>query len=408
MLLKPVDEEKEEMLSAGFLINDEEKLKVGKRKAKIISKGLPVRLYRDLHELGEPGSQGLVGCGRKTLPSRVNDGKHRINPLPTYKSILLLSGEHGRGKSSLIANWVNYSRKKHPNVLLIPHFVGSTCESSDILLVIYYFITELQYKSYGTQLETDILHEDANILVFSFLVEVFIASISVKPCILVLDGIEELVGIYGISGEKAKDLSWLPGSLSPHCRFIMSTVSSSLSYKSLCARPDVRTVELISTEDDEAKLLLANELKECRIYRNEFQCLKEYLGVVPIQELWELILKHWTEDYSWTLKQKKANSDTAASGEGRWKQGLCAQGRILQVEPSTAVPLAIPTPPGLCRKARSSSPGTAPFPDFAFPFAKRCIEVSTVPLSKTHPFIYSFDTGSFIRTGPSLDINFYG
>ena len=70
MLLKPVDEETEEMLSAGFLINDEEKLKAGKLKAKIISKGLPVRLYRDLHELGEPGSQGLVGCGRKTTQPR--------------------------------------------------------------------------------------------------------------------------------------------------------------------------------------------------------------------------------------------------------------------------------------------------------------------------------------------------
>ncbi|XP_073644374.1 putative tetratricopeptide repeat protein 41 isoform X2 [Tursiops truncatus] len=51
MLLKPMDEEKEEMVSAGFLINNEEKLKIGKLKAKIISKGLPVRLYRDLHEL---------------------------------------------------------------------------------------------------------------------------------------------------------------------------------------------------------------------------------------------------------------------------------------------------------------------------------------------------------------------
>ena len=56
------------------------------------------------------------------------------------------------------------------------------------------------------------------------------------------------------SFHQAKDLSWLPGSLSPHCRFIMSTVSSSLSYKSLCARPDGRTVELISTEDEEVKL----------------------------------------------------------------------------------------------------------------------------------------------------------
>lgn len=53
MLLKTLDEEKEEIISSGFLTNDELKLKMGKLKAKIISKGLPVRFYRDLHELGE-------------------------------------------------------------------------------------------------------------------------------------------------------------------------------------------------------------------------------------------------------------------------------------------------------------------------------------------------------------------
>lgn len=150
---------------------------------------------------------------------------------------------------------------------------------------------------------------------------------------------------------QAKDFSWLPCLLPPQCRFIMSTVSSSLSYKSLCARPDVRTVELLNVGDEEVKLnifrqylfipnkdplrqskptlrkktnlnplkltILANELRECRIYRDEYQCLKEYLEVASIQELWELILKRWIEDYSWTFIPKRANSDTVASGEGR-------------------------------------------------------------------------------------------
>nr|XP_037852545.1 putative tetratricopeptide repeat protein 41 [Chlorocebus sabaeus] len=407
------DEEKGERLPLSSSTNEEEKLRIGKLKAKIISKGLPVRFYSDLHELGElvfkdwsvvieklhPATLMIENidykhsferfyheeftekCKQMFVISKESDGTFeilekfalkdveldfnnvaagssldsvprffRINPIPTYKSILLLSGEHGCGKSTLIANWVNYFKKKHPSMLLIPHFVGSTCESSDIMSVIHYFITELQYRNYGTQLETDILNEDSDDLVFSLLVEVFIASISLKPCILVLDGIEELIGIYGISGQKAKDFSWLPHSLSPHCKFIMSTVSSSLSYKSLCARPDVRTVELISTGDEETKLnifrkhlsipnmdpfqqsrqslrkkpdlsplkltILANELKECRIYRNEFQCTKEYLEAVSVQELWELVLKRWIEDYSWTFQPKRSNSDTVASGEG--------------------------------------------------------------------------------------------
>nr|XP_020007961.1 putative tetratricopeptide repeat protein 41 [Castor canadensis] len=410
MLLRAIDEEKEERLSSGPLLNEEEKLRVGKLKAKIISTGLPVRFYKDLPELGELVLKDWSAVIQKLYPDTIitenRDYKHnfecfyheeftekckqvfviskesnrifeilekfalkdvgldcsnaakgssldsvlRINSLPAYKPILLLSGERGRGKSTLIASWVNYFKNKHPNTLMIPYFVGSTCESSDIMSVIHYFITELQHENHGTQLEMEFLNEDSNVLVFPLLIEVFMASISLKPCILVLDGIEELIGIYGISGQKAKDFSWLPHTLPPHCKFILSTVSSSLSCKSLCARTDVRTLEFTNLGDKDTKLsvfrqylptpnqgpfwqsrhtlkkksspsplkltILANELSECRIYRNEFQCMKEYLEVTSIQELWELILKRWIEDYSWTFKQTKANSDIVASGQG--------------------------------------------------------------------------------------------
>ncbi|KAG8514102.1 putative tetratricopeptide repeat protein 41, partial [Galemys pyrenaicus] len=408
---KTLDNDREESLPSDSLRSDEEKVKIEKLKTMIASHGLPVRFYKDLSELGELVFKDWLGVIEKLYPASLMtehiDYKHdfdrfyheefiekckrvfvvskesnrifdilerfalkdvefnfnseasgsslesvlRINSLPAYKSILLLCGDRGCGKSTLIASWVNDFKKKYPGVLMIPHFVGSSCESCDIMSVIYYFVAELQHAHYGTQLKMDTLNEDSNVLVFSLLVEVFIASISLKPCILVLDGIEELVGIYGISGQKAKDFSWLPPTIAPHCKFIMSTVSCSLSCKALRTRSDVRMVELVNTGDSEAKLsifrqhlssthnknlferirktlkkkpnmsplkltMLANELKECRIYRNEFQCLKEYLEVISLQELWELILKRWTEDYSWTYKQTRANSDIVASGEG--------------------------------------------------------------------------------------------
>ncbi|KAL1775383.1 tetratricopeptide repeat protein 41 isoform X1 [Sigmodon hispidus] len=409
-LLKTFREDKEEKLSPASLIKEEGQLKVGRLKAKIISKGLPVRFYRDLDELGDMVFKDWTAVVEKLYPCPIImeniglelgslrsldylyheefaekckqvfvtskesnktfeilenfalkdvevdsdstkaglglDSILRINSLPTYKSILLLSGERGCGKSTLIANWVNYFKNKHPGVLMIPYFVGSTCESSDIMSVIHYFIMELQHRAHGPQIEMDFLNEDSNVLVFSLLVEVFLAFISLKPCILILDGIEELIGIYGISGQKAKDFSWLPRSLPPHCKFILSTVSSSLSCKSLCTRPDVRTVELSGLADEDTKFsifrqhlstpdqerfgesrpslrkkpnlsplkltIIASELQECRIYRNEFQCLREYLEMVSIQELWELILKRWVEDYGWNLKHKEAVS----SGKG--------------------------------------------------------------------------------------------
>ncbi|EGW09703.1 Tetratricopeptide repeat protein GNN [Cricetulus griseus] len=69
--------------------------------------------------------------------------------------------------------------------------------------------------------------------------------------------------------------------------------------------------------------VIASELQECRIYRNEFQCLREYLEVASVQELWELILKRWVEDYSWNLKPKEA-IETVASGLSGWvADALC-------------------------------------------------------------------------------------
>ncbi|XP_069847669.1 putative tetratricopeptide repeat protein 41 [Dipodomys merriami] len=416
-LLKSFVEEKK--LASVSLADEEEKLKIGKLKAKIISKGLPVRFYKELHELGELVLKDWLIVIEKLYPFSVitenKDYKHsferfyheeftekckqvfvtskeanrifdmlekfalkdvelepnsspsvssldsvlRVNSFPAYKSILLLSGERGCGKSTLIASWVNSFKNKYPNILMIPYFVGSTSESSDIMSVIHYFITELQHENHGTHLEMDFLSEDSNVLVFSLLVEMFMASISLKPCILVLDGIEELIGIYGVPGQKVKDFSWLPNVLPLHCKFILSTVSSSLSFKSLCARSDVKTIELSSVGDEDTKLsifkqylsvpnqdffwknkqiwrkktnlsplkltILANELNECRIYRNEIQCMREYLEVASIQELWELILKRWTEDYSWTLSQKKTNSSTVATEglDGWLPDALC-------------------------------------------------------------------------------------
>uniref|UniRef100_A0A667G534 Tetratricopeptide repeat domain 41 n=1 Tax=Lynx canadensis TaxID=61383 RepID=A0A667G534_LYNCA len=399
MLLKTLDEEKEG-LSSGSLLTDEEKLRIGKLKAKIIRKGLRVRFYKDLHELGDlvfkDWSVVIEQLYPATLMIRNIDYKHncerfyheefesnrtfeilerfalqdvgsdrnsaaagsgldavlRINPLPVDKSILLLSGERGCGKSTLIANWVNYFKKKYPSMLVIPHFVGTTCESSNIMSVMHCFITELQFKNYGNGVK---LLTSGSFSLNPLPTHYILAALSLKTISKVVLKSLKFSNIFDFL-HQAKDFSWLPCSLPPHCKFIMGTVSSSLSYKLLCARPDVRTVEFISIGDKEVKLnifrqhlsipnkdplqqsqstlrkktnpnplkltILANELRECRIYRDEYQCLKEYLEVVSVQELWELILKRWIEDYSWTFTPKKANSDMV-----HWMAGwptLCA------------------------------------------------------------------------------------
>ncbi|XP_031796278.1 putative tetratricopeptide repeat protein 41 isoform X1 [Sarcophilus harrisii] len=411
MLLKALEQEKGKVTCPQSRQKEYEKRRIGELKAKIISKGLPVRFYRDLHELGELVFKDWSTVIEKLYPAAVLpdnvDSEHnfersyheafaakcrkifvlskeskqvfdalekfvmkdpqtetgkeesggslesilRIRPILPTKSILLLSGERGCGKSTLIASWVNSYRERNPDTLVVPYYIGSSCDRSDIMSVMHYFVTELQYKQFGTRIETDLINEDSKVWVFSLLVEIFLASISLKPCILVLDGIEELIGVYGISGQKAKDFSWLPPSISSNCKLIMSTVSSSISYKSLSARSDVKTVELAISSDENTVIrifeqyltvphknifsyrekhnsrkkpclsplkvaILANEFQECRLYRNESECIQEYLEVLSIQELWELILKRWVEDYSWIIKPKKVMS-TLPDTKGR-------------------------------------------------------------------------------------------
>ncbi|XP_021059942.1 tetratricopeptide repeat protein 41 [Mus pahari] len=358
------EEEEEEKLSSAYLVKEQGKMKVGKLKAKIIGKGLSVRFYRDLEELGDMVLKDWLAVVEKLYPFTMIveniDYKHSFENLyheefaENCKQVFVISKESQRTFEILERFAIKDLDLDSDSTI-----AGSGLDSILRFMGFISFIQSLSINNLSDavlvkspQLEMDFLNEDSNVLVFSLLVEVFMAAISLKPCILVLDGIEELIGIYGISGQKAKDFSWLPRSLPPHCKFILSSVSSSLSCKSLCARPDVKTVELNSIGDEDTKFnifrqhlspadqerfgqskpvlrkkpnlsplklaIIASELQECRIYRNEFQCLREYLEVASVQELWELILKRWVEDYSWTLKPKDTTLDTVISGPSGW------------------------------------------------------------------------------------------
>nr|XP_020143472.1 putative tetratricopeptide repeat protein 41 isoform X2 [Microcebus murinus] len=259
-LLKILDEEKEERPPSGSTVNDEEKLKIGKLKAKIISKGLPVRFYKNLHELGELIFKDWSVVIEKIYPA------------------------------TLIMENIDY---KHSFERFFHEEFTEKCKEVFVISKQSYRTFEILERFALKDMELDFTNTAAGSSLDSVL---------------------------------------------------------SLSYRSLCARPDVRMVDFISPGDEETKInivrqhlsisstdwfqqsrqalrkkpnlnplkltILANEWKECRIYRNEFQCMREYLELVSIQELWELILKRWIEDYSWTLKPEKANSGTVSSAEG--------------------------------------------------------------------------------------------
>ncbi|RJQ83194.1 MAG: DUF4062 domain-containing protein, partial [Desulfobacteraceae bacterium] len=71
-------------------------------------------------------SRRLAFIGREDLLRRLDEYAAE----PTAKP-LVLTGNSGCGKSALLAEWVARWRKKHPDDLIIQHYIGSTPDSSD-------------------------------------------------------------------------------------------------------------------------------------------------------------------------------------------------------------------------------------------------------------------------------------
>ncbi|XP_069829686.1 putative tetratricopeptide repeat protein 41 isoform X3 [Dendropsophus ebraccatus] len=200
----------------------------------------------------------------------------------------------------------------------------------------------------GIQMDDFYSNENINDLwEFSLLEEVFLASVALKPCVLVLDGVDGLSGIHGVNAQQAKGFEWLPARLPHQCKMIMTTRSSHLSYKSLISRSDVQIEELQMTSDTEERLcifrkhlampsrkvppclmeslenkkrkisplqlgVLASELRTCPDVAN---CIDSPLETLSTEQLWSLLIKHWVKHYSWP-REWKQKSKTPKSAFG--------------------------------------------------------------------------------------------
>uniref|UniRef100_UPI00398EFF95 putative tetratricopeptide repeat protein 41 isoform X2 n=1 Tax=Pristiophorus japonicus TaxID=55135 RepID=UPI00398EFF95 len=279
--------------------------------------------------------------------SNLSTMKPRPKPVPQCKSVLLLCGEKGCGKSTVICNWLKYFKQKTPSALVIAHYVGSGSASHDIMSFMRHCILKLRLEYFGAEDHPDSFSANpTDIWIFPMLNQAFIAALSLKPCVLVLDGADKLTGTHGLSAQQIKEFSWLPQPLPAQCKLIVTTASSNLSFKSLSKLEDVEVVQLSNTSDYKVQIqifqkhlsmpykeisksqiqnimskklsslplvlvILANELRVCGAFRNEADCLEEYLECQSVQELWAAVFRRWIEDYSWFIEKS-----TCSRGKG--------------------------------------------------------------------------------------------
>ncbi|XP_051886682.1 putative tetratricopeptide repeat protein 41 [Pristis pectinata] len=388
-----------------------EERKIWELKEKIISKGLPVKFFRTIEELGEAVLKDWRDAIDKLYPmdlvplhtdhesylelsyheafaqkyckvfventetqrifgildafaflpqrddqiedsSKLTDFKHSSDssttePRPNItfdcKSLLLLCGETGCGKTAIICNWLKYFRMKNPSVLVVSHYVGCSSSSYDIMSFMRRCILKLRLEYFGAEDQPSAFSENpTDIWMFQMIRETFVAAIGLKPCVLVIDGADRLSGTRGLPPQQVKEFSWLPQLLPAQCRLIVTTVSSNTSYVSLSKHHAVKVVHISSRPDCTAQthifqkhlarphtevnksqiqnimsrklssfplvlVILANELRVCGPFRNETECLEKYLECQTIQELWTAVLRRWIEDYSWITDTETDN-----------------------------------------------------------------------------------------------------
>ncbi|XP_021370952.1 uncharacterized protein LOC110461680 isoform X2 [Mizuhopecten yessoensis] len=254
-----------------------------------------------------------------------------------YQSMMLIHGDRGSGKSTVVANWLPGFMASHPDLKVISHFVGSSHRSTNISVFLKQCIKELreEYLRPDSEVDQPRITEEDQPWSFEEVSQAFVSALSLGPCVIVLDGIDELGLTLGQTNRQIKEFKWLPFPLPPQCRFICTTCRSDLSYHAMTSRRDIvsRPVPLLNTDklrtnfleehmqhhfmylkpvdfENIHSLKACNNLLYLNILCNEMQTfnvhvhLTQYLDDVydnctSLRELCVQCFQRWTKDYSW-------------------------------------------------------------------------------------------------------------
>jgi tetratricopeptide (TPR) repeat protein len=218
--------------------------------------------------------------------------------------VCLVVGSSGAGKSSALASLVARYRQRHPESLVIPHFVGASSQSSDLHLMLRRVCMALK-RHFGFSWQVP----DAPAALVSKFLSV-LHSVP-APTLLVIDGVDQMVDI-----NRSGQMRWLPDRLPVNVKIIVSCTSGPSGQPSLpvvedmdCRRCEVgpltdaerseiiRTVPSLAAktlDDRQVELLMANSatgnplflrvaLEELRSF-GSFEQLDAMIGQFPSGE----------------------------------------------------------------------------------------------------------------------------
>ena len=151
-----------------------------------------------------------VYVGRQDLHDALVAFADGADPFPG-----LVTGPSGSGKSAALARFVTEYRRTHPDVLVIPHFIGASPRSAGLRDLLRRLCRRLADRfGFGDEVPQEI-----DRLVNTF--RDFLARVPAdQRVLLVLDALNQLE-----EADRARELWWLPRELPPHVKVVASFIT---------------------------------------------------------------------------------------------------------------------------------------------------------------------------------------
>lgn len=180
--------------------------------------------------------------GRAAILGAIGDYVRGTDP-----RLLMVWGEPGSGKSTLMAKAIHEAHQAHSEAEVIYRFIGATPESSNSRVLLKNLCHQIS-RRYGAD-EADI-PQDYKELTLEFPKRLMLATVE-KPLVVFLDALDQLS-----EADNAGSLNWLPEELPEHVRLVASTTDGPFLtvVKSRLAADSL--IKLESMPIDEAEDLL--------------------------------------------------------------------------------------------------------------------------------------------------------